>query len=51
MDNSRIVKNIEICITNARVELEQGGKYDWSEEFQDCDEWLKTALELLKKIK
>lgn len=45
--DEKTINNLKQCITNARIELEQGGKYDWSEEFQECDNWLKLALDIL----
>ena len=50
MDNNTIDK-IKICINNARIDLEQGGKYDWNDELQECDHWLKLALDLLDQLK
>lgn len=44
------INNLIQCIVNARVNLEQGGKYDWNEELQSCDEWLKQAIDRLKRL-
>lgn len=45
MSNESIIK----LLTNARVALEQGGKYDWNGELQECDELLQMAIEELRK--
>lgn len=51
MDNKEIIENIKQAITNARVDLEQGGKYDWNNELESCDNWLKTAIRMLDNLK
>ena len=35
-------------ITKARISLEQGGKYDWNEILEECDDFLHLALEHLE---
>ena len=51
MSNVEIVNNIKQCVVNARVDLEQGGKYEWNDDLQSCDNWLQNVVELLDKIK
>lgn len=43
-DQKQTIEDIIQCIRNARVDLEQGGKYDWNSDLQSCDSWLKLAL-------
>lgn len=39
------------ALTIARVDLEQGGKYDWNDDLQHCDNILKLVIETLKELK
>jgi hypothetical protein len=48
-DKKQLIENIAECIRNARVELEQGGKYDWNSDLQSCDSWLKLVLKKLNE--
>lgn len=41
------IELLKICIRNARVYLEMGGKYNWCEEFAQCDWRLELALRIL----
>ena len=45
------IEDIADCIRNARVELEQGGKYHWNSDLQSCDNWLKLALKRCEELK
>jgi len=43
--------NLKQCITNAKVELECGGKYDWNENIEQCNRWLDLALQYVEDLK
>ena len=47
MSNNDLMVTLKHQITNARVELEQGGKYNWNSTLADCDEWLKAAIKMI----
>lgn len=48
--NNQNLENLKICINNARIELEQGGKYDWNEELAACDDYLGMALKYIDEL-
>ena len=50
-DQKQIIENIKQCIRNARVDLEQGGKYDWNSDLQSCDSCLKVVLRRCEELK
>jgi hypothetical protein len=46
--NEDLLITLKHQITEARLELEQGGKHNWNDALSDCDKWLEAALKLLK---
>jgi hypothetical protein len=46
----KLIENMKQILNNARVELECGGKWNWNEDLQSCDEYIKMAICTLSKI-